>query len=108
MQNTLVLFEDCEGFDWDEANQEKNWTKHQVSSMECEQVFFNLPLLVVEDLKHSQREKRYYLLGKTDEARLLFIVFTVRKKLVRVISARDMSRKERKVYQSYEKENPIL
>lgn len=87
------------GFEWDQANIEKNWLKHKVSPIECEQIFFNKPLLVVEDLKHSQRERRYYALGHTDNGRLLFVAFTIRENLIRVISTRDMSRKERKKYE---------
>jgi uncharacterized DUF497 family protein len=87
-----------EGFDWDEGNLLKNWEKHRVSASECEQVFFNSPLIAGLDEKHSSREPRYYALGITDAKRRLFIVFTVRNKLIRIISARDMSRKEREVF----------
>jgi len=88
----------CTGFKWDQENIEKNWLKHKVSPVECEQVFFN-QALVAEDLKHSQREKRYYALGLTDDKRLLFVAFTIRENLIRVVSAKDMSRKERKKYE---------
>lgn len=88
----------CTGFRWDRNNIEKNWLKHKVSPVECEQIFFN-KALVAEDLKHSQREKRYYVLGLTDGKRLLFVSFTIRRNLIRVISARDMSKKERKIYE---------
>lgn len=86
----------CTGFEWDEGNREKNWIRHQVSVAECEQVFFNVPLLAAEDERHSSVEPRYYVLGQTDAGRKLFLVATVRGELVRVISARDMSRRERK------------
>ena len=92
-----LLF-DCEGFEWDEGNSEKIWIRHQVTGNECEQVFFNEPLIVTNDVKHSQFEHRWYVIGKTDAGRLLFIVFTIRKKLIRVISARDINKKERKIY----------
>jgi len=92
------IFEQCEGFDWDEANSEKNWIKHKVSKIECEQVFFNLPLIVSDDAKHSVSERRWYLLGRTDQNRKLFIVFTIRENLIRVISARNMNKKEREIY----------
>ncbi len=92
------MLHDCIGFDWDKGNIDKNWIKHEVSPSECEQIFFNHPLLIQDDLVHSKIEKRFYALGKTDLKRRLFIVFTIRKNLIRVISARDMSRKERKVY----------
>jgi len=90
----------CEGFQWDEANLLKNWEKHRVTASECEQIFFNLPLIAAQDVKHSQKEARFYALGHTDTGRLLFIVFTIRKNLIRVISARDMNQRERKVYKA--------
>ena len=64
----------CTGFDWDEANAPKIWNKHRVSPMECEQVFFNLPLVAGHDEKHSSAEKRYYVLGQSDAGRRLFVV----------------------------------
>ena len=90
----------CIGFNWDEGNIEKNWLKHKVTPAECEQVFFNRPLVVKDDIAHSKAEPRFYALGQTDSRRLLFIAFTIRKNLIRVISARDMSRKEREVYEN--------
>jgi len=87
----------CDGFQWDEWNADKIWDKHQVSRAECEQVFFNEPL-VAKDVDHSQDEQRYFVLGVTDQGRKLFIVFTIRNKLIRVITARDMSKKERRIY----------
>jgi len=95
------FFSNCTGFNWDDGNSEKNWILHQVSKNECEQVFFNAPIVVGDDVLHSQSEKRWFLLGKTDKNRLLFLVFTVRENLIRIISARDMSKKERRIY--YEK-----
>lgn len=86
------------GFEWDEGNSEKNWTTHRVSRSECEEVFFNRPLALAEDQKHSQEEVRYYALGQSDRERKLFVVFTIRGSLIRVISARDMSRTERRIY----------
>ena len=91
-------FIDWEGFEWDEGNLLKNWEKHRVSAPECEQVFFNQPLVAGRDEKHSQKENRHFALGITDAGRYLFIVFTIRKKRIRVISARDMNRRERKVF----------
>ena len=90
------------GFDWDEANAIKIWDKHSVSQAECEQVFFNEPLVVADDVKHSSVEQRYYVLGATDQERRLFLVFTMRGDLIRVISARDMNQKERRIYQDAE------
>ncbi len=88
----------CKGFQWDEGNLDKNWQLHQVSNGECEELFFNLPLMIAVDNKHSQTEQRYYALGRTDANRWLFIAFTARDDLIRVISARDMNRKERRKY----------
>ena len=99
------LLAKCAGFEWDEYNCEKIKTKHKVTPVECEQVFFNLPVIAGNDEKHSETENRFYVLGQTDSGRLIFLVFTVRKNRLRVISARDMNRKERKVYQTHEKEN---
>ncbi|OGT66255.1 MAG: hypothetical protein A3J38_08820 [Gammaproteobacteria bacterium RIFCSPHIGHO2_12_FULL_45_9] len=93
------IFETVTGFLWDKGNQNKNWLSHGVLPAECEQVFFNKPLLLYEDLKHSGQEQRHYVLGKTEGGRRLFIAFTVRKDLIRVISARDMSKKERGIYE---------
>jgi len=85
------ILANCIGFEWDQGNIAKNLDKHDVSSMECEQIFFNKPLIVKRDRKHSKLENRYYVLGKTNMNRLLFAVFTVRNEKIRIISARDMS-----------------
>jgi uncharacterized protein len=89
----------CTGFEWDEGNLLKNWQRHGFSASECEQVFFNQPLVLTSDERHSERESRFFGLGHTDAGRRLFVVFAIRGQLIRVISARDMNRKERKVYQ---------
>ena len=96
----VVSLPEFEGFDWDEGNVEKNWIAHQVTPQEAEQAFFNAPLFVAEDTKHSHHECRYFVLGQSDAGRELFVVFTRRNRRLRVISARDMHRKERKVYRS--------
>jgi len=87
-----------DGFDWDAGNMDKNWTKHRVSNSECEELFFNLPLLLSDDVKHSQAENRTYALGQTNDNRRLFIVFTIRENKIRVISARDMNQREGNIY----------
>ena len=92
-----ILFQ-VEGFEWDQSNIEKNWEKHRVSYLECEEVFFNQPLLVQEDEIHSKFGPRYYVLGKSNDGRHLFIVFTIRRNKIRVISARNMSKRERRIY----------
>jgi len=88
------------GFEWDEGNSMKN-EKHSVSDAEAEQVFFNEPLLVLEDSAHSASEARWHALGQTSEHRLLHVTFTLRADgtRVRIISARPMHRKERKAYE---------
>lgn len=86
-------------FDWDDGNLDKNWITHQVSNSECEEIFFNLPLVLDDDREHSIEEKRYYALGQTNLNRWLFIVFTLRNNKIRVISARDMSKRERAIYE---------
>jgi uncharacterized protein len=89
------------GFEWDDGNRRKSEDKHDVSPGEAENIFFNDPLIIAEDDKHSGSEQRFNALGRTIENRLLHVTFTLRKNetLIRVISARDMNRKERKVYE---------
>ena len=95
------IFEQFSGFQWDRGNIDKNLIEHDVENWECEQVFFNRPLLVLDDPKHSAFEERWAAFGKTDTGRILVVIFTKRKDLIRVISARDMNKRERKFY--YEK-----
>ena len=96
----MINFNKIAGFDWDEGNTRKSHEKHNVSQAEAEQAFFNDPLLLLLDEKHSIREARYHAYGKTDKDRKLHIAFTLRENstLIRVISARDMHRKERVTY----------
>jgi uncharacterized DUF497 family protein len=102
------IIDKCVGFQWDKGNSEKNWEAHKVLKSECEQTFFNKPLLITDSKKQPVKEKRWYLLGRTDLDRKLFIVFTVRKNLIRIISARDMSKKERGKYnEEIEKDTEI-
>jgi len=93
---------ECVGFEWDEGNAGKNWEKHRVADIECEELFFNQPLIVRANPKHSKQERRFYALGQTDRKRQLFVVFTVRRRLIRVASAREMTRRERGNYENYE------
>jgi uncharacterized DUF497 family protein len=95
---------EAKGFDWDEWNAPKIWEKHSVSQAECEQVLFNEPLIVAGDAKHSEEERRYFLLGTTDQGRLLFLVFTLRLDRIRMNAARNMSRKERRIYRDVREE----
>jgi len=89
----------CVGFDWDDGNVEKNWELHRVTFWEAEEVFFNEPLVVRTDRQHSQTEPRFLALGQSDAGRLLFISFTVRHSLIRIISVRDMNRREARAYE---------
>ncbi len=92
----------CTGFDWDEDNAIKNWERHRVTPEETEDVFFHDPFVMRSDPARSKREKRYWALGRTSRDRKLFVAFTIRRKLIRVISARDMSRSESEEYQRHE------
>ena len=85
-------------FEWNKGNIDKNWKKHKVHFKETEEVFTNKPLKTLKDKKHSQHEKRYTALGVTNKKRKLYIVFTIRNKKIRVISARNQSKKEKKLY----------
>src|SRR5436305_13714194 len=99
MDDEVFEYDNLVGIDWYERNKQKNWEKHKVAYTECEEVFFNQPLLRSEDIKHSFQEKRYYVLGRSDTNRMLFLVFTLRITKIRIISARDQSKKERMIYE---------
>jgi len=94
----MWILDELVGFDWDDGNRGKNLDKHAVSDLECEQVFFNRPIVVLDDETHSDAEPRYFVLGRTDARRRIFLVFTPRQDRIRVISARDMTKKERQYY----------
>jgi uncharacterized DUF497 family protein len=96
----MIILDKVTGFDWDAGNSRKN-DQHGVSMAEAEQMFFNTPVLILPDPVHSQAEPRYHALGKTIDGRRLHVTFTLRDsgKLIRVISARDMHRKERAHYE---------
>jgi uncharacterized protein len=99
MEDEVFDFDSVISFDWDDGNREKNWEKHRVDFRECEEVFFNQPLLISEDIKHSFKENRYHVLGRSDTNRMLFLVFTQRNNKIHVISARDQNKKERMIYE---------
>jgi len=86
-------------FEWDEHNKIKNLNKHGVDYYEAEELFSNRPLVVYQDITHSQKEDRYVVYGQTDSGRLLVAVYTVRRSKIRIISVRDQDRKERAYYQ---------
>lgn len=99
-------------FDWDEGNRHKNWLRHKVTNEESEQIFYNQPLVVFEDKKHSQKEKRLVAYGVADGGRKLTIVFTIkadkiRADKIRVISARNQNKKERRIYEKNKKYSTI-
>jgi uncharacterized DUF497 family protein len=97
----MINLSAIQGFQWDEGNGRKSADKHNVSQSEAEQVFFNEPLLLLADDRHSRTESRFHALGHTDDNRVLHVTFTLREagRLIRVIWARDMNRKERKRYE---------
>jgi uncharacterized DUF497 family protein len=97
----MINLSAIQGFQWDEGNGRKSADKHNVSQSEAEQVFFNEPLLLLADDRHSLNEVRFNALGHTDDNRFLHVTFTLRQegRLIRVISARDMKRKERLRYE---------
>jgi uncharacterized DUF497 family protein len=103
----MIDLDKIEGFDWDAGNARKS-EKHGVTQAEAEQVFLNEPLFITPDEKHSESERRYRALGETADGRCLTVIFTLRKAgtMVRVISARDMNAKERRLYEQEIKSNP--
>ena len=86
-------------FFWDQGNERKNLEKHGVTAQEVEEVFFDPQKRLLEDKFHSGREDRYILVGQTKRQRLLFVVFTIRNRQIRAISARDLNQKERPLYE---------
>ena len=95
----MDLLPDSIKFNWDKGNINKSLKKHNISNEEAEEVFVNQPIVLLEDEEHSKVETRQMILGKTDKKKLLSIIFTTRNKKIRIISARKMSRKERKLYE---------
>lgn len=97
----MLEFDALSGFDWDDGNARKSAEKHSVSQSEAEAVFFHQPLLVLADPRHSEQEPRFHALGQTQDGRRLHITFTLRAQgsLIRIISARDIHRKERSLYE---------
>jgi uncharacterized DUF497 family protein len=93
----MKVFYDPIHFEWDTGNRDKNFKKHGVTNEECEEVFIDPHKRIAKDVLHSGKEERYILVGRTKKQRFLFIVFTMRRNTIRVISARDMAQKERKL-----------
>lgn len=103
MDKKLEILKNVTHFIWDKHNKEKNWIKHRVKYSECEEIFFNDPLFILKDKNHSQKELRWFALGITNNKRKLFTVFTIRNQGLRIISSRDMNKKERIKYESLQK-----
>jgi uncharacterized DUF497 family protein len=102
------VVEKAVSFQWDEGNSDKNWIKHGITQSECEQAFFNFLFFVFDDRQYSQNEERFYALGRTDAGKGLFLVFTYREQsLIRVISARKMTKTERDFYNFGEKRREL-
>ena len=87
------IFEELEGFEWNNGNINKNMLKHDVNISKCEEVFFNKPIIILTDLKYSKVEERYRIFGITAGKRKLDLAITIRNKRIRVIMARDQSKK---------------
>ena len=98
MADTPAFISTLEGCEWDGGNTAKNVLGHGVSQAEAEESFFHAPLFLFDDPAHSAAEPRFVALGSTSAGRLLTAAFTVRGKRIRIISVRDMSRKERRAY----------
>lgn len=93
-------------FEWDKGNVDKSYQKHGITVNQAEEIFLDENLGIIKDIKHSQKEKRFIALGKTSKNKLLFVIFTIRKDKIRIISARIASKKERSRYEQKTKENP--
>lgn len=94
-------------FEWDKGNLDKSYEKHGVTSNEAEEIFIDEEILVLSDIKHSESEKRYIALGSTQEGKNLFVVFTLRREKIRIISARKMHKKEVLKYEKAKKDSTI-
>ena len=95
----MKVFKKPFAFEWDEGNKNKNFIKHKVTDEECEEVFFDSKKKTAKDIFHSNKEERNIIIGKTKLGRYLFLVFTTRENKIRIISARDVNRKERSLYE---------
>lgn len=103
----MKVFKLPQEFDWDAGNRGKNLKSHSVSDKECEEVFFDLDKKILKDVLHSGVEPRYILLGATKAQRILFLAFAIRKKKVRVISARDLNKREQHLYEAKNENSKI-
>jgi uncharacterized protein len=97
----MIAFKKLLEFEWDRGNQEKNWFKHEVDINEAEEAFFDTNKQEYPDPTHSGAEIRKIVVGKTNAGRMLFVVYTMRKNKIRIVSARDLNKKKEK--ELYEK-----
>ncbi|MBU1472918.1 BrnT family toxin [Patescibacteria group bacterium] len=95
----MLRLDSFANFEWDRGNLDKSYQKHGIIPNEAEEVFLDERVIIVRDIKHSQKENRFIVIGKTTEKKILFVVFTLRKDTVRIISARPANRKERGKYE---------
>lgn len=100
---TVVDLTNIKGFEWDKWNIDKSYQKHGITPNEAEEVFVDKNVGVERDIKHQETEKRYIAIGATLNEKLLFVVFTMRDSMVRVISSRKANTKERRLYEEAKK-----
>jgi len=94
----MKAFPESKSFDWDQGNINKNWDRHRVHHLECEEIFFNEPVVAKVEKRGVSQEERVSALSVTNQGRFLFVVFTIRRGRIRVVPARGMNKKERKIY----------
>lgn len=87
------------GFEWDEWNIDKSYKKHGITTKEAEELFLDKNVLLIEDIKHSQKEERFIAIGKNQQEEILFAALTIRHSKVRIISVRPANQKERRQYE---------
>jgi uncharacterized DUF497 family protein len=87
-------------FDWDEEKARRNISKHGISFGEATSVFDDPLFLTFADSEHSQNERRFIIMGESAKGRLLVVSYTERSETIRLISARPVTNKERKAYES--------
>lgn len=95
----MVVIPEPIEFEWDKGNIDKNWLRHEVANTEIEEVFSDKEKVLGPDMQHSAAEPRHFLLGRTKNGRLLYVILTLRKGKVRAISARDVNKKQRRFYE---------
>lgn len=87
-------------FEWDDNKAESNALKHGITFDEAVTVFADPDLLFTEDSRHSQGEEREWAIGETENGSIVVVVFTMRDEQIRIISAREATKKERQRYES--------